>query len=50
MLICQIFGHKWGKGEYKQHCKRKKCTASRSLMYQHYHTIKEKPYSWLIDD
>lgn len=48
---CKLLGHKWDEeGEYKQCCKRKKCTAYRTLMENKYPKIGEPKYEWKIVD
>jgi hypothetical protein len=49
-IKCDILGHKWGEGEFKKYCKRKKCTAFKYLVENKYPKIGEPKYEWIIQE
>lgn len=50
-IICRIFGHKWGEGEFRQNCKQKKCSVYRMLVeYPHKGKYGQLIIDWKIID
>ncbi len=45
-IICKIFGHKQGDGNYKQYCKR--CEAWRVLHVKRFPEIGEAQIDWTV--
>jgi len=50
-IICRVLGHNWGKGQFKKNCKRKNCSAFKSLMeYKYAGKYGESVFKWEVYD